>query len=257
MALRDRITKDVRSVRILTLDIECAPTVAKVWGMFGQNISLPQVVEPGRVISFAAKYLGEDSVYCAEWDDTHDEMIREAHRLLTECDVAIHFNGDAFDLKILNWEFARLGLDRPRPYKSIDLLKVARREFKPYSRKLDFVAGQLGLGRKVSHEGFDLWNKVMDGDENARKRFRKYNIQDVVLTEKLYLRLLPWLPANVNLPLIANLDGGCPNCGSMKLKMDGHTYTTQTAYVLYQCTHCRSWLRSTVVRNRTTRRVVR
>lgn len=257
MALSDRLAKDVRRVRVLTIDIENAPTVAKVWGQFNQNVSLAQIVEPGRIISFAAKFLGEKPVYFSEWDHGHDNMIREAHRLLSECDVAISYNGNGFDFKNLNWEFARLGLPRPRPYKSIDLLGIARREFRPYSRKLDFVASQLGLGNKVEHEGFDLWNKVLSGDADARRRFRKYNIQDVVLTEKLYVRLLPWVPANANLPLIVGETRGCPNCGSTKLHMDGSTYTAQTAYALYQCKRCGAWSRSNVVRSRTSRRIVR
>lgn len=257
MALADRLSKRVHRVRILTIDIECAPTIAKVWGLYNQNVSLTQVVEPGRVISFAAKYLGEKPVYYSEWDDGHDEMIRQAFRLLSDSDVVVHYNGDRFDLPTLAWEFAKLGLTRPRPFKSIDLLKVARREFRPVSRKLDFVASELGLGNKVAHEGFDLWNKVLAGDENARRRFRKYNIQDVVLTEKLYVRLLPWIPSGANLPLIAGHDTGCPNCGSTKLRMDGATYTALTEFALYQCSKCGTWVRANVVHNRTTRRVVR
>lgn len=250
---------DVRRVRILTLDIETKPGMSRHFGMFNQNFSLAQVVEPVQLLSFGAKWLGESKVlHYSEWEHGFDGMVQAAHELLTEADVLVTYNGDSFDIKHLSWEFARLGLPRPRPFKTIDLLKVVRREFRPMSKKLDFVASQLGLGNKVQHDGFALWMRVIDGDEKARRDFTKYCMQDVRLTEKLYLRLLPWLPAGVNLPLIANNDTGCPICGSPKLSSEGDTtYTAQTGYVLYSCPRCRAWVRSSLVKHRTTRRIVR
>lgn len=259
MSFVGKLHKDVRRVRILTLDIETKPGMSRHFGMFNQNFGLAQVVEPVTLLSFAAKWLGEkDVAHHSEWEDGFDGMVRAAHALLAEADVVVGYNHDGFDLKHLAWEFARLGLPRPKPFKTIDLLKVVRREFRPMSKKLDFVASELGLGNKVAHEGFGLWMKVINGDSAARKLFTKYCIQDVRLTEKLYLRLLPWLPSGVNIPLLAGNDSGCPVCGSSKLKSEGDsTFTALTEYALYSCTRCGNWVRSNIVKNRTTRRVVR
>lgn len=250
---------DVRRVRILTLDIETKPALSRHFGMFNQNFSLAQVVEPITLLSFGAKWLGESTVHhYSEWEHGNDEMVAQAHRMLTEADVVVWYNGDGFDMKHLNWEFARLGMPRPKPYKTIDLLKVVRREFRPLSKKLDFVASQLGLGSKTHHDGFGLWMRVIDGDKASQRLMERYCKQDVKLTEKLYLRLLPWLPSGVNLPLIANNDTGCPICGNPKLSSEGDTtYTAQTGYVLYSCTRCRAWVRSSLVKHRTSRRIVR
>lgn len=104
----------------------------------------------------------------------------------------------------------------------------------------------------------DLWNQALAGDVKAQRLMERYCVQDVKLTERLYLRLLPWLPSGVNLPLIAGNDTGCPVCGSPKLKSEGDsTFTALTEYALYSCQGCSAWVRSNVVKNRTTRRVVR
>ena len=43
-------------MKTLTLDIETAPQVAHVWGLWQQNVGLPQLLESGYVMCFAAKW---------------------------------------------------------------------------------------------------------------------------------------------------------------------------------------------------------
>lgn len=254
-----RLHADVRRVRVLTLDIETMyADVAGAFGQWQQNFPINKIIRPVRIIAVAAKWLGEKPVVYTEWEHGQEGMLEATHQLLSEADIVVTYNGDNFDVRHLQFEFAKLGMTRPKPYKSIDLLKVVRRNFRPMSNKLDFVAQQLGVGKKVEHTGIELWIKVNEGDEKARALMVKYAKGDVELTERLYLRLLPWLPGTVNLPLIAGNDTGCPNCGNPKMKSEGDsTFTTLTEYALMSCTRCKSWVRANVVRNRTTRRVVR
>ena len=58
------------------------------------------------------------------------KMLKEIHAMLDEADVVVTFNGDKFDLKILNQEFLMAGLGPASPYKSVDLYKVVKRKFR-------------------------------------------------------------------------------------------------------------------------------
>ena len=148
------------------------------------------------------------------------------------------------DLPILNKEFLLHSLNPPSPAKKIDLLRTVRSNFRFTSNKLDYVSQQLGLGKKVEHEGFELWLKCMDKDSAAWSRMEKYNIQDVILLEKLYYKLLPWIKSlpNHNLESDSHV---CPSCGSKHLQKRGTNQTITATYQRYQCKGCGSWSQGT------------
>lgn len=240
------------TARILTIDIETTPNVAHVWGLFDVTVSLNQIVEVGRVFCFAAKWYGEDEVqFFSDWNDGHEGMVRAAWDLLNEADYVVSYNGRQFDMKHLRREFVLLGLPAPLPWRDVDLLQVVRRQFRFASNKLDFVAQQLGVGGKVKHEGHDLWKLCLEGDRDAWGRMEEYNRGDVVLTEGVFVRLLPWLGSTLNLALYAPDSAGefagvtCPACGAHDcLEPAGDVATPQTRFVAYRCSECGSLSRS-------------
>ncbi len=67
---------------------------------------------------------------------------------------------------------------------------------------------------------------------------------DVVLTERLFDRLRPWVP---NLPHPALFDGtdplSCPDCGSENLQKRGYAYTSLSKYQRFCCDDCGRWSR--------------
>jgi DNA polymerase elongation subunit (family B) len=167
-------------------------------------------------------------------------MLEGIHGLLQDADAVIHYNGTKFDMPTLNKEFLLHKLPPPPPIKQVDLLRVVKSQFRFPSNKLDYVAQRLGLGKKNSHEGHTLWIKCMNGDKKAWKTMESYNIQDVILLEKLYNKLLPWVKQPINLNLMKkNRDGfDCPTCGKSHLMSKGFRYTTTGAYQRYQCKAC-------------------
>ncbi len=171
-------------------------------------------------------------------------MIKRMHKLLEEADVVVHYYGSRFDLPVLNREFLLYNLPPPSPYRSLDLLTTVRRQFKFISNKLDYVAQRLGLGKK--HEtNFKLWVDCMNKDPIAWKQMKEYNIQDVILLEKLYGKLRTWIPNHPNHGLYG--EGGlvCPTCGSSRYNKRGYAYLTSGKYSRYQCSQegCRKWFR--------------
>ena len=230
-------------MKILLLDIETSPNTAHVWGLYNQNVSLNQLMESSYVMCWAAKWLGEEEIYFDSiMESKHKSMIKKIHALLDQCDAVIHYNGTKFDIPTLNKEFLLAGFAPPSPYKEIDLLRTSRSKFKFPSNKLDYVAQALGLGEKVKHIGHELWIKCMNKDKQAWDMMKKYNIQDVALLEKVYVKMLAWVKPHPNHNAYAD-DHVCPNCGSSKLNKRGFQFHSTHKYQRYVCLSCKTWSR--------------
>ncbi len=227
----------------LLLDVETSPNTAYVWGLWKQNIGINQLIESSNLLCFSAKWLGaEEVIFSSLFSTGKKRMIKKLHKLLDEADAVIHYNGAKFDIPVVNKEFLLLGYTPPAPYKQIDLLKVARNKFRFTSNKLDYVAQQLGVGRKVKHQGFELWVKCMQNDPQAWEQMEEYNIQDVNLLESVYNKLLPWIHKHPNVGLYSN-SCSCTNCGSDNLRRRGFTFTNSGKYQRFRCNDCGSWCR--------------
>jgi len=231
-------------MKTLLLDIETSPNRVWTWGLFNQNIAINQIDKPGYVLCWAAKWLGgEKIIFSSLHEYGRDEMLLEIHELLGEADAVVHWNGTEFDIPTLNREFLLQGLTPPAPTIEIDLLRTARRKFKLLSNKLAFVGEYLGLGSKIKTD-FELWLGCMNNDPKAWAKMKRYNIQDTLLLEKVYNKLLPWIPNHPNQGLfIEGSKMSCPTCGSEALIRQGLKYTKTQTYQRFQCKSCGSWSR--------------
>lgn len=225
---------------VLLLDIETKPTLAYVWRAYGeQNIGVDQIIEPGSVICVGAKWLGEKRTEIfSDWADGHEAMLHLIHEMISTADAVVTFNGDKFDLPILQGEFMLAGLGPTPPATSIDCIKAVRK-FGFFMNKLAFIGPLLGIGDKIKHEGFTLWTKVMDGDTAAQKRMEKYCVQDVILLEKLYLKIRPFIRNHPHMGKVGANE--CGACGSHKVQSRGTRRTRAFKIQRLQCTSCGSW----------------
>lgn len=230
-------------MKTLILDIETAPNLVHVWGLWNQNVGIPQIIGSGYVMCWAAKWYGDpDVMFGSCFKKKPLSMLRGIHALLDDADAVVHYNGTKFDIPTLNKEFLLYGLTPPAPYKQIDLLKTARGQFKFPTNKLDYVARTLKVGKKLDHAGHELWIKCMNGDPDAWKTMEEYNKNDVLILEKVYEKLKPWIKDHANLSLYQD-EMVCPNCGSNKYHRRGFAYTKTAKYVRFQCTDCGNWFR--------------
>ena len=237
-------------MKALLLDIETAPNIVYIWELWSKNMYVPtnQIIDARYVLCWSAKWYGEkEMMFSSVQQDGEKTMLKKIHRLLDEADVVIHYNGKKFDIPALNKEFITHGFTPPSPYKQIDLLTVARSKFKFASNKMDFVAETLGLGTKVRHKGFKLWIECMDGDKESWKVMEAYNKQDVILLEKIYEKMRPWIRRHPNTALYT--DGSvpaCTTCGSKHFQRRGYSYTAAHKYPRFRCNDCGSWFRGNI-----------
>jgi len=244
--------------KIITLDIETSPIIAYVWGLFKQHVGLPQIIKDWSVLSWCAKTLGDPEIRYQDvegQDDLYDDeviMLTLWHEL-DEADIIIVQNGIKFDLRKINARFLTMGLPPPSPYKVIDTMLETRKVAAMTSNKLAWLTEKLTTVSKDKHTefpGFELWTECLKGNPKAWASMRKYNPDDVIGTEELYLRIRPYI---VGHPNVANYDDieteRCPRCGSSSLVKKGFARTQTGEYQRYHCGGCGGWSRGRYVIN--------
>lgn len=240
-------------MKILTLDIETTPNVIydfQLWG--NRNTGVNQIIKPSELLCAAFKWYDEDKTRfirspAYELETMPDKLVglSRLYDAVNEADAIVTYNGKKFDLPKLNSAFIEAGFDVPKPYAQIDLYLIVRKVFGWPSNKLDFVAQKLlGVGKKP-HEGFELWAKCMESDPEAWATMQAYNEQDVVITERLYDKLKPWISPHPNVLLYTDDPSGiaCTYCESLNYQMRGPRQLATGLYQQYRCNDCGAWFR--------------
>lgn len=226
--------------KILFIDTEFTPNMGYFWGLWDQNIPHDFVEETQRMLCFGAKWYKKPTRVVDERVG-RKEMLTELRDTLSDADLVVSWNGGKYDTRMANREFIREGVIPPAPYKEVDLMRIVKKRFAFSSNKLNAVAKELGVGKKVETGGFQLWRGVMAGDEKSWNRMRKYQKGDVDLLEKLFELLKPWI--NMPHPVTDRQGLVCRNCGGSGLQRRGVARTLQGEYPRYQCMDCGAWMR--------------
>lgn len=221
--------------KILAYDIETAPLISATWGRYQQDVL--EVLEDGYMICFSYQWLHEKKTHVVSIRTEKNEkaVVKKLWDLFNEADVLLAHNGDSFDQKYTNGRFLKYGLPQPSPYDTIDTLKIARKRFKLNSNKLDHLGEYLGVGRKISTGGKQLWIDCMNGDIKALKKMEKYNIQDVKLLIDVYNKLVGWSNKDIH---VDESKPTCSACGSDHLQKHGLTFKGTAKQQRYKCMDC-------------------
>ena len=237
--------------RTLIYDIETAPNTGYTWAKWDTNVI--EFSRPWYILSVAWKWRGERATHVLGLNDFEgykpgcDDFNLASHirELFNECDIAITHNGNSFDQPKARARMLFHKLDPPEPFREVDTLKVARKHFAIGDNTLDYLCKFLELGDKGvggKKPGFSTWLGCMEGDEKAWARMKRYNAQDVVLLERLYERLLPWIDEHPNMALITEDPTVCPKCKSdAGFISGGWKYHRVTKARRWQCKACRGW----------------
>lgn len=234
--------------KILVIDIEWAPALVYTFDMWNSNASPEKVIDHGGMLCFGAHWVGsKEYMFYSKWEHGRDGMAKAALDLLTEADAAVTYNGIKYDIPKITGEIVLAGLAPPPKVAQIDLLKTVKK-FGLNMNRLAYIGPLLGVGAKVKHEGFNLWKEVLEGNPKAQAKMKKYCIQDVKVTTKLYERIKPFIQDH---PSLRHGDG-CTACGSHKTQKRGPRMTRFFRIQRNQCQDCGHWFETTRTRIKTT-----
>lgn len=204
-AIAEAVAKPQRpdGPRILVYDIETAPMLAHVWKMWDNNVGLNQLQDDWYILSFAAKWLGEDEIFYYDQRDAEDQtddsyILSKLWKLLNEADIVIGQNVKRFDTKKVNARFILNGFPKPSTYRQIDTMVQAKETFGFTSNKLEYLASRLCpefvKNKHAKFPGHEMWVECMKGNIEAWKEMEIYNRDDILATEGVYQVLSSWDP---------------------------------------------------------------
>lgn len=232
--------------RILYIDIETAPVLARVWGLYDQTVGLNQIKHDWSLLSWAAKWSDDDKIMYMDQRNAKDidndkNILKGIWELLDQAQIVVGQNSKSFDIKKLNAKFIERGLPPPSSYRQIDTLRVAKKHFSFTSFKLEYMAEKLCKKyKKEKHakfSGFEMWKECLAGNKDAWNEMEKYNKIDVLVLEELYEKLKSW-DNSINFNVYNSEETTTCKCGSNKFKRNGYAYTNCAKYQRWKCTSC-------------------
>ncbi len=165
--------------------------------------------------------------------------VRAAWDAYDRADIVVGHNVGPFDTKTLKAEWAQMGLKSPRPWKVVDTLAIARREFRFESNQLGSLCERMGVPGKVDHYDPEVARLALAGDVASQRRLKAYNVGDIEASEALYDAMRGWIPSHPFMGTHGD-EKRCPQCASDDLVLDQtQRYRAVVLdYALYRCQNC-------------------
>lgn len=216
------------------------------------------IIRDWTMLGVAWKWQHEDTAKAISvnaGDPLDDEgIVRIMYKVLEEADVIVGHNSDKFDLKKFNTRALKYGLPplHITTRQTVDTLKIARKYFALTSNTLSYIADFLGVDAK---DNAPDWKACIEGDEDALRYMRKYNKQDVFVTEKVYNILRGYETNHPNLDVIADTRDSagdkvdvCKVCLSPNLVKNGYMITKKGKRLRLRCKCCGSTQQGKLIR---------
>jgi hypothetical protein len=219
--------------KILIYDIETPRLRANVWWSGKQFVNGNDVIDEPKIITVAWKWFGENKVFTKTWDENHDdrELVEVFLKEYNEADLVVGVNNNNFDNRWVNARAMKHGLHVNMFVKSLDLQKQMKRIARLPSYALKYMCKFFDVTMKLGHEGLLMWEMVQYGTPAQQKEYLKkmevYNIGDIISTEEVYVKMIPYMRHAAHLGVaVGNDKYSCPTCGETeKLIYLGDTIT--------------------------------
>lgn len=245
-----------RSARILLYDLEAYPATGRFWGhrMYDQNII--KVVDHKMICSVAYKWLNESQIYCHALPHyfkkpvgyvSNKRLLKDFHKAYVNADIVVTHNGNQYDEKELHQAFFLNDFKDPPPHHSVDTLKIFRSRFRFVSNRLDDLAKRLDVGKKHKHSGYGMWEQCMKGDAKSWSEMILYNMHDVRILERVYLKVRAWDRKHPNLSNFTRT-WTCPTCESENIQHRGKQVYPSGHKQRYHCQDCGAWSMGKMIR---------
>lgn len=233
-------------LKIIFFDEETSLIEYAGFSLFQDSIPISNIIRDWHIICVGWKLLGEKKTHLISVvqdtkrfkKDFNDDfyVVSELRKVLVGADILIAHNGLKFDLKKFNARLIYHNLEPLSPIRFIDTLKEIRKIASITSNKLDYLGTFLHIGNKI-HTGANLWMKVLQGDPKAIKAMGIYCKNDVVLLEKVYLRIRKYITSSPTKVLDKKPE--CPKCGMNSLiKRGGGMKADGVVKQIHQCKSC-------------------
>lgn len=263
MSLIHKLNPAVRN-RILILDVERVSGITQqAWwdrkDLQKRYIHHETVIREPRTTIVCAKWYDSDEVIrLAEWDrGGRGTFLKRVHALMASADIIVGHNVDNADIPWLLGDFyiPRIGhkhkpnLPPLPPFKTIDTLKVMRREFKsgaPF-KGLDALCQILGIPAKTDAYDRAAMDRAVAGSSEDRERLTEYCAGDVIATQGLLDALRPHIKNHPHL----FVDGedkltSCNRCGHATEPTGRRYIANVLSYSMRKCVSCGGYTRISI-----------
>ena len=248
--------------RYLFIDVETSPDIAVTFKRFKANLSQDNILKDGGVIlSISWRWMSDTQAQGIALtpqeaiDGNDSRLCAVLYALIEKASVLIGHNIDRFDLPMIKSRLLINKFAPPKKVKTIDTLKIARQMRFP-SNRLGSLGVILGEGDKASHSGISTWIGCLAGNEDSLAEMLAYNLEDVDLLYRVYMRLRAFDTRPLNSALFSSDETPrCPTCGSDNLyETLNSVYTPSCEYQEVECKNCGTRSRGKVLINTRTKR---
>jgi len=240
--------KQGADIKRLFFDIETSYYLVPTFQFWKVNINTDNILREKKIICICYKWQHEDEVHTLVWDKNQDDskVVKDFIQVIKHADEIVAHNGDKFDMKELRTRAILTNNLMFPVYRTLDTLKKARQYFRFASNKLDYIGKVLNVGRKLDHEGMQMWIDICEHkDKEMLDKMVEYCKQDCILLEDVYTVISPYIYHNTNHAILHNgKKWHCPECTSKNVQLS-HTDATAMGVIRrhMKCNDCRKFFK--------------